>query len=53
MPDIHGDDVLDEIRAQEYACKVIMATAVDPDLNILEMDFDDILDTYRDISRGT
>jgi DNA-binding response OmpR family regulator len=43
MPDIHGDNVLDEIRNRGYTCKVIMATAIDPDLNILEMDFDDYL----------
>ncbi len=43
MPDIHGDDVLDEIRDRGYDCAVIMTTAVDPDLNILEMDFDDYL----------
>lgn len=43
MPDIHGDDVLDEIRSQGYDCAVIMLTAVDPDLNILEMEFDDYL----------
>jgi len=43
MPDIHGDDVLDEIRDRGYDCTVVMATAVDPDLNILEMDFDDYL----------
>lgn len=43
MPDIHGDDVLDEIREQGYDCVVVMLTAVDPDLNILEMDFDDYL----------
>jgi len=43
MPDIHGDDVLAEIRDREYDCVVVMSTAVDPDLNILEMDFDDYL----------
>lgn len=43
MPDIHGDDVLEEIRERGYDCAVIMSTAVDPDLNILEMDFDDYL----------
>jgi DNA-binding response OmpR family regulator len=43
MPDIHGDDVLAEIRERGYDCAVIMSTAVDPDLNILEMDFDDYL----------
>lgn len=43
MPDVHGDDVLVEIRGRGYDCAVIMTTAVDPDLNILEMDFDDYL----------
>jgi len=43
MPDIHGDDVLAEIRDRGHDCIVIMSTAVDPDLNILEMDFDDYL----------
>ncbi|WP_302081780.1 response regulator transcription factor [Salinibaculum rarum] len=43
MPDLHGDDVLEAIRDRGYTCTVIMATAVGPDLNILEMDFDDYL----------
>ena len=43
MPDMHGDDVLAELRDRGYDCPVIMATAVDPDLNILTMDFDDYL----------
>ena len=43
MPDIHGDDVLVEFRDRGYDFPVIMVTAVDPDLNILEMDFDDYL----------
>jgi len=43
MPDIHGDDVLERIRERGYDCVVVMTTAVDPDLNILEMDFDDYL----------
>jgi DNA-binding response OmpR family regulator len=43
MPDVHGDDVLAEIRDRGYDCVVVMTTAVDPDLNILEMDFDDYL----------
>ena len=43
MPDTHGDDVLAQLRERGYDCPVIMATAVDPDLNILEMDFDDYL----------
>jgi len=43
MPDLHGDEVLAEIRDRGYDCPVIMITAVDPDLNILDMDFDDYL----------
>jgi DNA-binding response OmpR family regulator len=43
MPDVHGDEVLAEIRDRGYDCVVVMTTAVDPDLNILEMDFDDYL----------
>jgi len=43
MPDIAGDEVLDEIRARQLDCKVIMLTAVDPGMDILEMDFDDYL----------
>jgi len=43
MPDLHGDEVLRTIRDHGLTCSVIMVTAVDPDLNILEMDFDDYL----------
>ena len=43
MPDVHGDEVLATIREEGYDCVVVMTTAVDPDLNILEMDFDDYL----------
>jgi DNA-binding response OmpR family regulator len=43
MPDIHGDDVLAEIREHDQETVVVMMTAVDPDLNILEMGFDDYL----------
>ena len=43
MPDIHGDEVLEKLRDQGYDFPIIMVTAVDPDLNILEMDFDDYL----------
>jgi len=51
MPDVHGDDVLVEIRDRGYDCVVVMTTAVDPDLNILEMDFDDYL--CKPIDRDT
>ena len=41
MPDKSGDEVLAEIRERGLDCAVIMVTAVDPDLNILDMEFDD------------
>jgi DNA-binding response OmpR family regulator len=43
MPDISGDDVLAEIRSRSGDFRVIMLTAVDPRMDILEMDFDDYL----------
>ena len=43
MPDCHGDEVLARLRERGYEGVVIMLTAVDPDLNIIEMDFDDYL----------
>ncbi|MFC4437318.1 MULTISPECIES: HalX domain-containing protein [Natrialbaceae] len=43
MPGRSGDDVLEEIRADGYDCRVIMVTAVDPDFDIIEMGFDDYL----------
>jgi DNA-binding response OmpR family regulator len=43
MPDIHGDEVLARIRERDADTVVVMMTAVDPDLNILEMEFDDYL----------
>lgn len=43
MPDISGDEVLDRIREKGYDCRVIMLTAVDPGLDIVDMPFDDYL----------
>ena len=43
MPEVSGDGVLDNIRAEGLECRVIMVTAVDPDLDIVEMPFDDYL----------
>lgn len=43
MPDVSGDTVLETIRERDLDCVVVMVTAVDPDLNILEMEFDDYL----------
>lgn len=41
MPDLSGDEVLDEIRSRELGCHVAMVTAVEPDFDIVEMGFDD------------
>lgn len=43
MPDVAGDEVLDEIRNRDLDCSVIMVTAVDPDFDIVEMPFDDYI----------
>lgn len=43
MPDMSGGEVLEEIREQDYDCRVAMVTAVEPDLDIIEMSFDDYL----------
>jgi DNA-binding response OmpR family regulator len=43
MPDISGDQTLDEINARGLDCRVAMVTAVDPDFDVIEMGFDDYL----------
>ncbi len=43
MPDIGGDEVLEEIRDRDISTRVIMITAVDPDFDIIDMPFDDYL----------
>jgi DNA-binding response OmpR family regulator len=43
MPDRSGDEVLEEIRTRGLDCRVIMLTAVDPDFDIIDMEFDDYL----------
>ncbi|WP_324759254.1 response regulator [Haloarcula sp. GH36] len=43
MPDISGDEVLEEIRDRGIDARVAMVTAVDPDLEIIEMPFDDYI----------
>ena len=43
MPDVGGDEVLEEIRARDISTRVIMITAVDPDFDIIDMPFDDYL----------
>lgn len=43
MPDVGGDEVLEEIRERDISTRVIMITAVDPDFDIIDMPFDDYL----------
>jgi len=43
MPDLTGDEVLDRIREAGYEVRVVMITAVDPGLDIIEMEFDKYL----------
>ncbi|CDK40441.1 HoxA-like transcriptional regulator [Halorubrum sp. DM2] len=41
MPDMSGHEVLTEIRGEGYDARVAMLTAVEPDVDIVEMPFDD------------
>lgn len=41
MPDMLGDDVLEKIRERGFDCRVAMVTAIDPDVDIIDMEFDD------------
>ncbi|WP_439028663.1 response regulator [Haloarchaeobius sp. DT45] len=43
MPDMSGDEVLDELRARDSRCRVIVVTAVDPVVDIIGLGFDDYL----------
>lgn len=43
MPGLSGDEVLAELRDRELTTRVIMVTAIDPDLGVVEMPFDDYL----------
>ena len=43
LPDCSGGSVLEEIREREFDCRVAMVSAVSPDLDVLEMDFDTYL----------
>jgi len=40
MPNVTGDDVLEEIRERGLDCRVAMMTAVEPDTDIVDMPFD-------------
>ncbi|TKX53143.1 response regulator [Halorubrum sp. SP3] len=41
MPDMSGHEVLEAIRNEGYDARVAMLTAVEPDVDIVEMPFDD------------
>ena len=41
MPDMTGNEVLSELRAAGYDARVAMLTAVEPDVDIIDMPFDD------------
>ena len=43
MPDMSGDDVLTEIRNRSLPCRVAMVTAAEPDIDVIEMGFDDYI----------
>ncbi|WP_135805644.1 HalX domain-containing protein [Halorussus marinus] len=44
MPDISGEDVLDEIHDRGLTCRVALVSAVEPDFDILELGFDAYLE---------
>ena len=43
MPGMKGSEVLAAIRERGHDCRVAMITAVDPDVDIIDMGFDDYL----------
>jgi len=43
MPGMSGDDVLSELVERDYYGRVVMVTAVDPGIEVLDMPFDDYL----------
>jgi CheY-like chemotaxis protein len=43
MPGLSGDDVLDALRDRDVRTRVVMVTAIDPGLDILDLPFDDYL----------
>jgi len=50
MPELSGDEVLDRLRDRNLRTRIIMVTAIDPDIGILEMPFDDYLS--KPVDRG-
>ena len=51
MPDISGDEVLEELRSRDLDVKVVMMTAVDPGFDLVEMQCDDYI--VKPVDRGT
>ena len=43
MPDKSGGEVIDRIRERGYNCRVVFITAVEPDLDVLSLGFDEYL----------
>ncbi|MXR50742.1 response regulator [Halovenus sp. WSH3] len=43
MPGMSGDEVLERVRERSIDCRVVMVTAVDPDIDIVTMEFDEYL----------
>jgi DNA-binding response OmpR family regulator len=43
MPGLSGDEVLGELRDADLTTRAVMVTAVDPDLAVLDLPFDDYL----------
>ncbi|SNZ12824.1 Response regulator receiver domain-containing protein [Natronoarchaeum philippinense] len=51
MPNVSGDDVLAALRDRGAECPVAVVTAIDPDLDVVEMGFDEYL--VKPIDRDT
>lgn len=43
MPGLSGEEILDQIRTADFDCRVAMVTAVEPDIDLLQMGFDDYI----------
>lgn len=43
MPGLSGDEVLATISEKNTDCRIVMVTAVEPDIDIVEMEFDEYL----------